>query len=379
MYSPFLKLQLGSRPDLAETLRAGAVSGALVMAKASGAGAPDVGAALRRERSGLALVLGVGDLAGTLPLERVVTELSDFADRALQQALDAAIEARTPGAEPRGFAIIALGKLGSRELNYSSDIDLLLLFDPATLPVKLREEPAQAAVRIGQRVIETLQKRDAEGYVFRVDLRLRPSPEATPIALPVNAAISYYESSALPWERAAFIRARCVAGDRALGRYFLDAIHPFVWRRSLDFGAIGELRSISRRIRDHYAQGQRFGPGFDLKRGRGGIREIEFFAQIHQLIHGGREPALREPATLDALATLSKAGRISGDEASDLVEAYRLFRTVEHRLPMVEEQQNHTVPTDDVAPDRLAPPHGLAAGQALLALLRSDKRRVGKE
>src|SRR3546814_8628565 len=193
---------------------------ALPTRRASDLGAPDVGAALRRERSVWALVLCVGDLAGTLPLERVVTELSDFADRALQQALDAAIEARTPGAEPRGFAIIALGKLGSRELNYSSDIDLLLLFDPATLPVKLREEPAQAAVRIGQRVIETLQKRDAEGYVFRVDLRLRPSPEETPIALPVNAAISYYQPIALPWARAAFIPARSAPGNRALGRLF---------------------------------------------------------------------------------------------------------------------------------------------------------------
>jgi glutamate-ammonia-ligase adenylyltransferase len=134
----------------------------------------------------------------------------------------------------------------------------------------------------------------------------------TPIALPVDAAISYYESSALPWERAAFIRAGHAAGDVSLGRYFLEAIHPFVWRRSLDFGAIGEVQSITRLIRDHYAQGQGFGPGFDLKRGRGGIREIEFFAQSHQLIHGGREPELRASATLDALAALARAGRIAG-------------------------------------------------------------------
>ena len=143
----------------------------------------------------------------------------------------------------------ALGKLGSRELNYSSDVDLLFLYDPATLPLKPREEPGQGALRIGNRLVELLQKRDAEGYVFRVDLRLRPSPEVTPIVLPVDAAISYYESSALPWERAAFIRARQVAGDEALGRYFLDALHPFVWRRSLDFGAIGEVQAITRRIR----------------------------------------------------------------------------------------------------------------------------------
>ena len=213
-----------------------------------------------------------------------------------------------PEAAPRGFAILGLGKLGGRELNYSSDVDLIFLYDPETLPRKPREEPDQAALRIGQRIVEILQKRTGDGYAFRVDLRLRPSPEVTPIALPVDAAISYYESAALPWERAAFIRARQVAGDPALGRYFLDAIHPFVWRRSLDFGAVGEISAISRRIRDHYAQGQAFGPGYDLKRGRGGIREVEFFVQIHQLIHGGREPELRAPATLDALAALGESG-----------------------------------------------------------------------
>src|SRR4030095_7619921 len=161
-----------------------------------------------------------------------------------------------------------LGKLGGHELNYSSDVDLIFLYDPTTLPRREREEPGQAALRVSQRVVELLQRTE-QGYAFRVDLRLRPSPEVTPIALPVDAAISYYESSALPWERAAFIRAGHAAGDSALGRSFLEAIHPFVWRRSLDFGAIGEVQSITRLIRDHYAQGQGFGPGFDLKRGRG--------------------------------------------------------------------------------------------------------------
>src|SRR5690606_178921 len=142
-----------------------------------------------------------------------------------------------------------------------------------------REDVAEAAVRLGRRVLEIMQGRTGGGYVFRVDLRLRPNPEATPIVLPVDAAISYYESAALPWERAAFIRARACAGDAALGRYFMDALRPFVWRRALDFTAIRETRAISLRVRDHYAQGQKMGPGFDIKRGRGGIREIEFFAQ----------------------------------------------------------------------------------------------------
>lgn len=374
--SPFLRTELDKKPDVAAALGLGDIKQAIDVAMRSGVGAADVGAALRRERTALALALGVGDLAGLLPLERVVGTLSGFADQALDRAIAAAIAERTPDAEAKGFVGIALGKLGSGELNYSSDIDLLFLYDPAVLPLKPREEPGQGAVRVAQRVVELLQKRDGEGYVFRVDLRLRPSPEVTPIALPADAAISYYESSALPWERAAFIRARAAAGDRALGRYFLDAIHPFIWRRSLDFGAIGELQAISGRIRDHYAHGQAFGPGYDIKRGRGGIREIEFFTQIHQLIHGGREPALRSPATMDALAALAEAGRVPPPDAADLAEAYRLFRTVEHRLQMVDDRQTHTLPTDRDALDTVARLHGLDGGEALLDLCRPHVERV---
>ena len=177
--------------------------------------------------------------------------------------------------------------------------------------------PARRRCAIGRRLVELLQQRTADGYVARVDLRLRPAPEVTPIVLPVDAAISYYESSALPWERAAFIRARACAGDIALGERFLAEIQPFIWRRAIDFGAIDEIRDISLRIRDHFAQGQRFGPGYDLKRGRGGIREAEFFTQVQQLVHGGRDPALRASATLDALAALSEAGRLDPDVADD--------------------------------------------------------------
>jgi glutamate-ammonia-ligase adenylyltransferase len=368
-HSPFLKLQLDRRPDLAQALEALPFAEALAIAKRSDADTLPLGTTLRRERSALALVLGIGDLAGVLPLEQVVGALSDFADDALERALAAVVAGRTPGAGPEGFTVIALGKHGSRELNYSSDIDLLFLFDPATLPVRPREDAGEAAVRIGKKLSELLQKRNEEGYVFRVDLRLRPSPEATAIALPVDAAIGHYESSALPWERAAFIRARVVAGDRALGAYFLTAIHPFVWRRSLDFGAVGELRAITARIRDHYAQGQLFGPGYDLKRGLGGIREIEFFAQIHQLIHGGREPGLRQPATLDALVALAAAGRVEAGEARVLAEAYRLLRTVEHRLQMVDDRQTHSLPRDEAALENVARLHGLRDGGELLAVL----------
>jgi glutamate-ammonia-ligase adenylyltransferase len=334
--------------------------------------------ALRLARRRVALAVAIGDLAGILDLSEVTRILSDFADLAVDAAIAAAIAERVPGAPARGMVAIALGKQGSHELNYSSDIDPILLFDPATLPRRDRDEVDEAAVRIARRAVELLQARDGDGYVLRVDLRLRPSPEVTPIVLPVDAAIGYYESQALPWERAAFIRARSAAGDIALGDRFLTAIRPFVWRRSLDFGTIGEIRGISRRIRDHYAQGQAFGPGYDLKRGRGGIREIEFFAQIHQLIHGGREPELRVPATREALARLAGAGRIDPAEAQALTDAYVLFRTIEHRVQMVDDRQTHQLPAQAEALDRVAQLHGLEGGAALLELLRPHVERVGE-
>ncbi|HEY0114640.1 MAG TPA: bifunctional [glutamate--ammonia ligase]-adenylyl-L-tyrosine phosphorylase/[glutamate--ammonia-ligase] adenylyltransferase [Allosphingosinicella sp.] len=368
-HSPFLKFHLQSGTAVAEAVLKGDFEGALAAARAAGQ-EPDAVAALRRERSGYALALGIADLAGAFGLDRIFAELSDLADRAIDRAIRVAVAERYPGEEPRGFAALALGKLGGGELNYSSDVDLILLFDPATLPRRAREEPGQAAVRIGQRVVELLQKRTEDGYAFRVDLRLRPSPEVTPIALPVDAAISHYESSALPWERAAFIRARFAAGDEQVGRYFLDAIHPFVWRRSLDFGAVGEIQAVSGQIRDHFSAGQQFGPGFDLKRGRGGIREIEFYTQVHQLIHGGREPALRVPATLAAIEALADAGRIDRGDAGRLAGAYRLLRTMEHRVQMVEDRQTHQLPAAAEPLDNLARLHGAADGAALLASIR---------
>ncbi|MET3712874.1 glutamate-ammonia-ligase adenylyltransferase [Sphingomonas trueperi] len=375
-HSPFLGLVLGREGDIAAD-PAAAIADPIAV---SAAPTRDMAEpqALRIQRRRLALIAAIGDLSGAYDFGRTTRLLSDFADDALDRAIRAAIRERTPDAVPRGFAAIALGKQGSRELNYSSDIDPILIFDPATLPCRPREVPEEAAVRIARRVLEILQQRDGDGYVLRVDLRLRPSPEVTPIALPVEAAISYYESQALPWERAAFIRARVAGGDRALGESFLDAIRPFVWRRALDYGTIREIQEISRRIRDHYQQGQRFGPGYDLKRGRGGIREVEFFAQIHQLIHGGRDPALRVPATRDALAALAAAGRIDAGEAAALDEAYVLLRTIEHRLQMIDDRQTHTLPSDPVALDHVARLHGLDDGAALVALLQPHVERVGR-
>ena len=337
-----------------------------------------VSAHLRIAKAKLALRLAIGDLAGLLSLDNVISQLSDFADYALDQALKAAFEAIVPGATPQGFAIIALGKHGSRELNYSSDIDPILIFDPATMPKRARDEPVETAALIARKLVEIMQVRDGDGYVFRVDLRLRPSPEVTPPAIPVDAAIAYYESSALAWERAAFIRARACAGDNALGESFLDTLQPFIWRRGLDFGAINEIRGISRRIRSAYAGGQAFGPGFDLKRGRGGIRECEFYAQIHQMIHGGRDATVRVAPTQGALAALAEAGWIGSDDAQTLRNAYRLYRTIEHRLQMVDDQQTHMLPKDSDAIDNVARLHGLECGADLLALLSPHIEAVGR-
>lgn len=377
--SPFLHRALDRLPALEQVLAQGDIEQALVLARAAGEGAGEIGVALRRERLALALAVAIGDLAGALPLSRVVRELSALADRALDAAISEAILRRAPdGAEPRGFSAIALGKHGAGELNYSSDIDPILLYDPATLPRRERDEPGEAAVRVARRIVETLASHTGEGYVFRVDLRLRPASEVSPLAIPFEAAITHYESSALAWERAAYIRARASSGDIAAGQAFLDTIRPFVWRRSLDFGAIDEIGRLTTRIRDHYAVGQEVGPGYDLKRGRGGIREVEFFAQAHQLIHGGRHPELRLRGTRASLDALANAGLIAPDDAGVLGESYDRLRTIEHRLQMVSDQQTHSLPTDPAALDGVARLDGLADGAALVAELAEISDRVGQ-
>lgn len=339
--------------------------------------ADDIMRALRQWRGRMALLLALGDLSGEHDVATTTRLLSDFADQACDAALAAAFAERVPGEEARGLSVIALGKLGSHELNYSSDIDPILIFDPDTLPRRSRDDPTEAAVRIARRMTEILSARTGDGHVLRVDLRLRPHPEVTPIVLPVDAAISYYESEALAWEQAAFIRSRASAGDRALGEQFLAAIQPFIWRRSLDFRQLKEIGAMSDRIRDHFAQGQAFGPGYDLKRGRGGIREIEFFAQVHQLIYGGRDPSLRVPATVDALAALAAAGRVEPEVAMRLSGHYATLRRIEHRLQMVEDQQTHGLPTQPAALDGVARLDGKADGAALLALLEPVTADVG--
>ncbi|MGE3689782.1 MAG: bifunctional [glutamine synthetase] adenylyltransferase/[glutamine synthetase]-adenylyl-L-tyrosine phosphorylase [Novosphingobium sp.] len=365
-YSPFLSRALDRRGDLTALLARGQGEEALALAKRAGEGEDDAGVALRRERLALAAVLGIGDLAGAFPLARVVEELSDFADRAMDAAIRDAILARAPDAQPAGFIALALGKHGARELNYSSDIDPILLYDPALLPRRERDEPGEAAQRVARRMVETLSSVTGEGYVFRVDLRLRPASEVSPLAIPIEAALTHYESEALAWERAAFIRARACAGDVAAGEAFLAAIRPFVWRKSLDFGAVAEIGRLTAQIRATQEDAERPGPGFDVKRGRGGIREVEFFAQTHQLIHGGRNPALRQRGTRASLDALAEAGLIGADDAHLLGECYDRLRTIEHRLQMIADQQTHSLPQDPAALDAVARLDGLADGAALV-------------
>jgi glutamate-ammonia-ligase adenylyltransferase len=368
-HAPFLARALERQPELADLLARGEGEASLQWARNAGAEAVESGVALRRERLALATALAVGDLAGAFPLARVMDELSAFADRALDAAIVEAIRRRVPDAEPAGFVAIALGKHGAGELNYSSDIDPILLYDRGSLPRRPRDEPGEAAQQYARTVMELLTRQTGDGYVFRVDLRLRPASEVSPLAISFNAALSHYESSALAWERAAFIRARAAAGDVPAGDEFLAAIRPFVWRRSLDFTAIEEIRRLTSRIREAHGGAMEPGPGFDVKKGRGGIREIEFFAQTHQLIYGGRKPALRRRGTRAALDALAAEGIIADDDAQVLGAAYDRLRTIEHRLQMVDDRQTHSLPAGD-ALDNVARLDGLADGAALIDELR---------
>jgi len=381
-HAPYLARGLDLLPELADLLAAGRGDAALGWARAAASDAPDTATALRREKRALALALAIGDLAGAFPLLRVTGELSAFADRALDAAIVAGIRRRAPDFDPAtqrsGFLALALGKHGAGELNYSSDIDPILLYDPALLPRRERDEPGEAAQRVARAVVETLSNVTDQGYVFRVDLRLRPASEVSPLAISIDAALTHYETSALAWERAAFIRARACAGDTEAGRGFLAAIRPFVWRRSLDFGAIAEIGRLTLQIRASSRGRPEAGPGFDLKKGRGGIREVEFYAQVHQLIHGGRNPALRLRGTRETLDALASAGLIPASEAQLLGESYDRLRTIEHRLQMVQDQQTHMLPIAPEALDNVARLDGLADGAALVAEVAAITARVGE-
>ncbi|MEP1421078.1 MAG: glutamine-synthetase adenylyltransferase, partial [Erythrobacter sp.] len=374
-HAPFLGRALDRQEELEGLLAAGKGEEALEWSRSRGLH-EEAGVGLRRHRLGLATSLAIGDLAGAFSLSRVMEELSAFADRALDRAIRTAVADRTGEWASDGMIALALGKQGSSELNYSSDIDPILLYDPETLPRRAKDDAGEVAQRYARKIVKLLSENTAEGYVLRVDLRLRPASEISPLAVPIASAMTHYQGQALAWERAAFIRSRAAAGDIAAGEEFLTEIAPFVWRQQLDFGAIEEIRALTHRIREEYDGPPNPGPGYDVKRGRGGIREVEFFAQTHQLIHGGRDPSLRVRGTRDALNALAEAGRIEAVHAQVLGQGYDRLRVIEHRLQMVEDQQTHSLP-DGEKLDRVAMLDGLESGAALVEELTQLTAQTG--
>ena len=320
-----------------------------------GAGAP--GAVLRQAKRQAALLIALCDLGGAWDVTQVTGALSAFADAAVRFALDYlladAVQAgRIETAD--GLFVLGLGKLGAQELNYSSDIDLIIFFDPQRFKARGNKSDTERAITIVQGLVRLLHDVTAEGYVFRVDLRLRPDPGAMPVALSILAAESYYEARGQVWERAAFIKARTIAGDIAAGDQFLARLAPFVFRRHLDFEAISEIHDIKRRLNAHAGHSEIALAGYDIKIGRGGIREIEFFAQGQQLIAGGREAKLRSRRTLASLSALADLGMIKGTVLRDLSNAYRYLRQVEHRLQMIADEQTQRLPKSQDGLERLA-------------------------
>jgi glutamate-ammonia-ligase adenylyltransferase len=253
-----------------------------------------------------------------------------------------------------GYAVLAMGKLGANELNYSSDIDLLVLFDGEHMPYVGTKSPQEFAIALTKDMVRVLEDRTGDGYVFRTDLRLRPDPGSTAIAVSRAAAQVYYESYGQNWERAAMIKARYIAGDETVAAGFLRDLQPFLWRKSLDFYALQDIHSIKRQIYAHRGGGVIQVSGHNIKLGRGGIREIEFFVQTQQLIWGGRLPDTRVPQTLAALDALVRRGFVTAEVRDDLAAAYHFLRALEHRLQMIRDEQTQTLPDTPTGLNHLA-------------------------
>jgi glutamate-ammonia-ligase adenylyltransferase len=342
----------------------------------------DIMRSLRQGKIRIAFLTALADLSGVWSAVEVTRRLSHaaelFVSLAIRFLLARAAEAgqflpRDPAHQDRnsGLIVLGMGKLGADELNYSSDIDLIVFFDGETAPLPANVEPRSFFVRLVRDLVHIMQERTADGYVFRTDLRLRPDPGSTQAAISTEAAFRYYESLGQNWERAALIKARPVAGDVAAGEAFLKALSPYIWRKYLDYNAIADIHAMKRQI--HAAKGhERIAiAGHNLKLGRGGIREIEFFVQSQQLIAGGRQPALRTRQTLEALDLLSQYGWIGPGVRDDLSSAYRFLRRLEHRLQMIADQQTHALPADADELARFA----RFAGYASVSAFEDDLRR----
>ncbi|MGI3898952.1 MAG: bifunctional [glutamine synthetase] adenylyltransferase/[glutamine synthetase]-adenylyl-L-tyrosine phosphorylase [Janthinobacterium lividum] len=348
--------------------------------------AEDTMVPLRRGKMTVALLLGLADLAGAWTLDEVMEAMTVFADRAVVGAVDALLRdsvvtgklVAAEGAPGRGsgLAVLAMGKGGAGELNYSSDIDLVIFYDPAAPRLASDTVPPPFYVRLAKGLVRLLGERTGDGYVLRIDLRLRPDPASTGVAVSLPSAFAYYEALGQNWERAAYIKARPVAGDLALGAAFLTDLAPFIWRRYFDYAAVADIHAMKRQIHAFKGHASVAVAGHDVKVGRGGIREIEFFVQTQQLIFGGRRPTLRGARTLDTLARLAEDGWIDAAAAEELARAYRLLRKVEHRLQMVDDEQTQRLPTDERGLDRLALFAGFPDRIAFETALMSELRTV---
>ncbi len=335
---------------------------------------------LRRMKAEAALLIALADIGGVWDVMRVTRALTDVADTAVGAAVDYLIAGaaragrlappdRARPAAGSGYVVLAMGKMGAHELNYSSDIDLIVLYDPAAAALPPDAEAGAIFIRLTRDLIRLLQQRTADGYVFRVDVRLRPDPASTQIAISLPAALDYYERAGQNWERAAMIKARPCAGDLAAGDEMLKALAPFVWRKHLDYAAVADVHAMKSQIHAFRGHGEIAVEGHNVKLGRGGIREIEFFVQTQQLIAGGRHPVLRGRETLATLRVLAERRFIDEAARADLDAAYRFLREVEHRLQMVADEQTHTLPADRGGVERFARFLGYAGRDAFAAAL----------
>lgn len=342
---------------------------------------------LRLQKSKAALLIAWADLSGEWDVVKVTAALTRFADACLNAAVNCALRQaahRNKMILPNphnasincGYAILAMGKHGAGELNYSSDIDIIVLYDPETAPLCEGVEPSTFFVKLTREVVALLQDVDENGYVFRVDLRLRPDPRATQIAISLEAAAIYYENQGQNWERAAMIKARAAAGDIAMGEAFLKRLSPYIWRKYLDYAAIADVQSMKRQIHSVKGHSEIAIQGHDLKLGRGGIREIEFFVQTQQLIAGGRNMKLRGNRTLEMLDALAAEKWIAEETASEMKQAYCFLRMLEHRAQMVDDLQTHLVPLKPQAFESYARLSGFENGRVLAVKLERTLQTV---
>ena len=312
-----------------------------------------------------ALLIALADISAYWGVEQVTEAITLLADVSLQCAIryllgQAASKGDYLPSNPEqpeqlsGYIALAMGKHGARELNYSSDIDLIILYDLDRISLRDGLEPSSFFIRLTRNLIKMMHEITGDGYVFRMDLRLRPDPGATQIALSTHAAFSYYESFGQNWERAAMIKARAVAGDIEGGEMFLGELRPFIWRKYLDFAAIGDVHAMKRQVHAFKGHGEIAVAGHNVKLGRGGIRDIEFFVQTQQLIAGGRQEELRARQTIETLSRLVRFNWIKSESEAELSTAYRFLRRIEHRLQMINDEQTHILPSDDEGLERIS-------------------------